>query len=128
MSYFYYGSPHHYKYQGYGGLPNYYGYSGLPNYSYNQNYTVPFYTYPGWFHRPHYYYPRNRYTQTNNAVCHTAESKSGDKLPGFCPIKAHAELSKNQTMCVFPDGTKQTAAESMAHCQDPGIWGLNQIR
>jgi len=130
MSYFYYGSGPHYRYRGYNGLPNYYGYAYyVPQYANSLNYTVPFHTYPNWFYVPHAYYPRNRYTQENNISCKAASSKDNTiRYPqAYCPTNAYGTQQGHQTVCVFPDGSSQSAAENMAQCQDIGNWGVNKI-
>lgn len=123
MSYFYYAKGPHYRARGYYGLPNLYGYAYyVPDFAYTQNYTVPFYTYPGWFYRPHAYYPRNRYTMENNVVCQATSDPNA-----YCPKNATLATSNGVKMCSFQDGTMQTAAESMSQCQDPGNWGINRV-
>lgn len=131
-SYFYYGSQPrgHYYYQRYNNLPYWYGYQYFDPYyrfAYWNNYKPPFRTYPGWQYVPHAWSGRNRFTQVNNVVCDQLTPQH------YCPKNAQLKHFKDQksgkdvSMCTFPGGAVESAAESMAQCQDPGNWSTESI-
>lgn len=110
-----------YFYQPYNGLPNFYGDAYVaPNYAAWQNYTVPFFTYPGWFYDPHYYAPRNDASQVPIIPC-----KMSDDHNFFCPEVSNftnGAQSSGIVYCDFGGGRKETAPKTLAECQMPMRW------
>ena len=107
----------HYLNRPYNNLPNYYGYQYLiPDYAAWKNYTVPFWTPPGYFYEPHYYYPRNDSDQVQNVVCKQTPDQR------YCPINAGVvQGSNNVSMCVFGD-RKITSERDLSSCTNPISW------
>lgn len=110
----------HYLYRPYNTLPNYYGYQYLvPQTAAWANYTVPFYTPPGWFYQPHYYYPRNDSEQTPTVPCATTHDNR------YCPLGSRVVddgVPTTVSECQFPDRVRVTSASSLAQCTDPATW------
>lgn len=108
----------HYFYRPGNYLSNYFGYQYLaPQYAAWQNYTVPFYTPPGWFYEPHYYYPRNDSQQLPSVVCkNTTDGR-------FCPLSSN-EYHANPSMCQMGDRTISSVS-SLAECEFPGTWPVD---
>lgn len=110
----------HYLYRDYNRLPNYYSYAYLvPQTAAWANYTVPFWTPPGEFYQPHYYYPRNDFDQQPTVPCKQTHDNR------YCPQNSTLyQMDGFPTVCGFVNGRAVTSTFSLAECSDPNSWPM----
>jgi hypothetical protein len=114
----------HYLYRNYNNLPNYYGYAyTIPQTAAWANYTVPFWTPPGDFYQPHYYYPRNDFNQSPTVTCQQTYDNR------YCPTRSEVVTSVNgMSVCSFSGNSRNVSStQSLAECEDPNAWPAEYV-